>query len=37
MGQAGDLTGTEPLIDALGQDLKQLEQELREVLRNKSA
>jgi len=36
-GQTGNLAGTEPLIDALAQDLKRLEQELREMLRNKSA
>jgi len=34
-GQAGELAETEPLIDALGQDLKQLEQELRDVLKRK--
>jgi CheY-like chemotaxis protein len=36
-GQTGDLAGSEPLIDALAQDLKQLEQELREVIKNRSA
>jgi two-component system sensor histidine kinase/response regulator len=37
MGQAGDLADTEQLIDALGQDLKQVEHELRDVLRKKNA
>jgi PAS domain S-box-containing protein len=37
MGQAGDLARTEPLIDALGEDLKQLEQDLRSALRNRIA
>jgi PAS domain S-box-containing protein len=37
MGEAGTLTATEPLIDALGQLVKALEQELRDVLKNKSA
>jgi HPt (histidine-containing phosphotransfer) domain-containing protein len=32
-GQTGNLAGTEPLIDALAQDLKRLEQELREMLK----
>jgi len=37
MGLAGELAETETLIDALGKDLKQLEQELRDVLRKKNA
>jgi PAS domain S-box-containing protein len=37
MGQTENLRGVAPLIDALEQDLKQLEQELRGILRYKSA
>jgi CheY-like chemotaxis protein len=37
MGAAGTVTGTEPLINALGQLVNALEQELREVLKNKRA
>jgi PAS domain S-box-containing protein len=36
-GQAGNLAETELLIDALAQDLKRLEGELREMLKNKRA
>jgi CheY-like chemotaxis protein/anti-sigma regulatory factor (Ser/Thr protein kinase) len=37
MGEAGTLTGTESLIDALKQLVKDLERELREVLKRKNA
>jgi two-component system sensor histidine kinase/response regulator len=35
-GQTGNLAGTEPFIDALAQDLKRLEQELRELLKTRN-
>jgi PAS domain S-box-containing protein len=36
-GQAGDLAGSGPLIDALAEELKRLEQELREMLKKRNA